>query len=313
MSFSPVMDYGTPGAQGAGPFAEEHMGLADLMLVLRRRRLVFWSVFALGVILVMLVAGALRATYSAEAVVRVQGRDPVEEVSPLTASESLAEELKIETVIEELSSRTVARALASEAIDDPDLTVPEMPGLIGVVRQVLQPVLGGAEAAPPRPEDEARAAELNRLTVQVLGATSVDRLSGSRLIGVEAQGETPLQAAVLANALVQTYLNLERTAIERAQSERMARLEQQAQTLQAELYEAELATAAYMRDNDLSPRSRAERWKPAWRRSSARSAPPAPKAPRVSSTACANRRPRSPNGCRRSPSPTEPAIQRSSR
>ena len=62
MSFSPVMDYGTPGAQGAGPFAEEHMGLADLMLVLRRRRLVFWSVFALGVILVgisLLVNGAV--------------------------------------------------------------------------------------------------------------------------------------------------------------------------------------------------------------------------------------------------------------
>ncbi len=232
----------------------DRMTLFDLFGVIRRRKYMFGAVFLTLVTAAAAVSLSMEPRYTAKAIVLV---DTVGDDDSAAAAlrPTSADELRISTTAELMKSRRVAEQLALHMSDDlareaaqqSNIILPLVErGHVWVASIFDRTDEGPAEPAAVDGEERLRVA-----TDKVIERTNVKRVVASRLIEVSATAERPEKAAAMANALVEVYQQMRRQDRRRSRQKEIERLRVQTQQAQVDLYNADLAIAKYMRENDL--------------------------------------------------------------
>lgn len=235
----------------------DRLGLEGIVRVIRRRRFAFASTFLLALGAVGAFALLRPATHSATALVIVSPYSDIDSSQDAALRASAVEELKITTVEEILKSRKIAQQLAvllSDTENGADITKDDVlsAGATLLTRLSSPAVAADAVGAAAHVKsEEERARELEATTDAIIGAVSFKRLRTSRLIEVSATARSPESAASLANSLVEVFLESQRRDQKRHQAKKIERFRALAESAQKELYSADLATAKYMRKNNL--------------------------------------------------------------
>lgn len=236
-----------------------YVGMVEIWRILMRHRTLLVGAM-LGVLAFTVLALLLtKPIYTSAAVVMVQPEKEIADAQAATVVATPDEELRISTRIELLQSRALARRVVRNAdlMEDPEF-VPPAAKLSLMQRIGLQP-------APPKLEESALLAEmsakdvneaaekakLEEVTDSLMGRTTVTRLGRSHLIDVSVSSEDPYKASHLANRIVQTHVDSQRSEERNSRRRAIADLKSRVNELRVTLETEDSAVAGYMRANNL--------------------------------------------------------------
>ncbi|RJF93638.1 GumC family protein [Sphingomonas cavernae] len=237
-----------------------YVGMIEIWRIMMRHRSLLIGAI-LGVLaLTVLMLALTKPIYTSSAVVMVQPEKEVADVQAATVVATPDEELRISTRMELLQSRALARRVVRNAdlVEDPEFASAPERGLSLMQRIGLQP-------APPKLEDStllaemsakdvnaaAEKARLEEVTDRLMGRTAVTRLGRSHLIDVAVNSDDPYKASHLANRIVQTHIESQRSEERNSRKRAIADLTQRVGDLRAKLESEDSAVAGYMRANNL--------------------------------------------------------------
>ncbi|MGF1543321.1 MAG: GumC family protein [Parvularculaceae bacterium] len=228
----------------------DRMSLLDLLSIFKRRKFLFSFFFVTIAAASTLYATIAEPKFASRSIVLVNTYSDDEE-APANRP-TAADELVISTMTELMKSRRVAEKLALHMSDELAREAardarPILP-FIEKSHVWVASIFDREEGAEPTVEGERR---LREATDKVIARTEVTRIKNSRLVQVGAVAERPEKAAAMANALVEVFLTMRQEDRQRARQKQVERLRAQAQQAQVDLYDADLAIANYMRENDL--------------------------------------------------------------
>ncbi len=253
-------------AQPSASYGDDRIGVSDLLAIIRRRQATFTAAILLTVAAVVVFVLTAPPTFEARAVVMVpsmvQYDDPVSVPTRATSED----EIRISTTVELLKSPKVieelARVLKQElghleaaptshaaAGDDVDLAAQPVAasgdqaiGGIGKARSLddLNNSIGQAD-------DNISSFTIRKIQEQ----TDIRRVSGSRLIEISVKARTPDLATKMANGLPEIYSSIRRDDFKRERKRKIDRLEEQIADAEVRVYEANVAVAKFMRENNL--------------------------------------------------------------
>jgi uncharacterized protein involved in exopolysaccharide biosynthesis/Mrp family chromosome partitioning ATPase len=253
-------------AQPSASYGDDRIGVSDLLAIIRRRQATFTAAILMTVAAVVVFVLTAPPTFEARAVVMVpsmvQYDDPVSVPTRATSED----EIRISTTVELLKSPKVieelARVLKQElghleaaptshaaAGDDVDLAAQPVAasgdqaiGGIGKARSLddLNNSIGLAD-------DNISSFTIRKIQEQ----TDIRRVSGSRLIEISVKARTPDLATKMANGLPEIYSSIRRDDFKRERKRKIDRLEEQIADAEVRVYEANVAVAKFMRENNL--------------------------------------------------------------
>ncbi|MGD9510476.1 MAG: Wzz/FepE/Etk N-terminal domain-containing protein [Geminicoccaceae bacterium] len=210
--------------------AGEDLSLAELLLVLRRRRWLFLGCLLLGGLCGLVALSALTPVYDAHALLIIEPTSDRIATATIATTSQTPDTTSVDSQVQILASRSLARetiaALALEA--DPELTG------TGTERALLWPVLG--RPAPRAPADPV-AGFLKRLTI--------GREGKSHVIAVAYRSSDAAKAARIANKLAELYMAGQRARKELASRRQSGRFDEQLSQHKARLELAERQLAVF--------------------------------------------------------------------
>ncbi len=220
---SPAPDRAAPTAATASPRPhDDELSLAELLQVVRRRRWLLLGCMFLAGLVGMGVALSLTPLYDARALLIIEpdtgGRAAATVATPSQTPDSAA----VDSQVQILGSRSLAReTLAALALlTDPELVAPDD----GPLRRLVP------DAAEPMPAD---------IVGRFLERLSVKREGKSNVIGITYRSADPDKAARIANKLAELYMAGQLARKQAAATRQTSWLDQQLQTLKAQLDQAE--------------------------------------------------------------------------
>ena len=234
----------------------DFINLDDLLRIVRRRRWTFLGIIGLGVVLLSLMVSAQSPSYRASTTIVVKPPvNPDVAITAAAAPMAATDEMRVATVLEVMRSRGVAEKLATSHSDGISFVNEAPIDVSDVWRNAVKRLNGrwfsSNANSSANADGQKRASDLQRETNAATKMVSVSRNGGSRLINISARAQSREAAAAIANAVPNAYLDIRRHQRERTISEQIGYLRGEYNTTGTELYEAELAVAQYMRDNNL--------------------------------------------------------------
>lgn len=239
----------------------DRIGIAEILRVLRRRRLFILLVIGLSVALAMLWLKSTTPLFTATAVLKVDTVTNELDPNPVDpAAIQQQEELKISTVLELLKSRDLALKVISKLRldENPNFYEPEaaedqqglLSSALGWLVEREERDLGDEFDA----DDLAEIAEDQRQVAVVeylLDRVSVERVDRSRLIEISATVDDPVLAVRIANSFATIYIAHQQATQRKNNKAAIKDLRDRLAELQVRLRNAESAVASYERDRDL--------------------------------------------------------------
>ncbi len=240
-------------ARGEDYPSDDYVNVDELGRIIGRRKYTFFGVLAAGLVMLGILLAAQSESYRARTTLVVNPTVAEDETAASAATPLTAyEEIRVATVLEILRARETQEALAIKYRPEIDLVDEAPVGLVDVVKNVFgwsRPNASSRQSASFTSADSGL--PINEQTTAVRKMVAVERAGESRLIHINVHAQSPEAAVSLANGLPQVYLDMRRSDREHKMSRRVDRLRDQFAAAGTELYEAELAVARYMRDNDL--------------------------------------------------------------
>jgi len=185
-----------------------YFGVHDFFRMIRRRWILIATLTVLGMAMTIIVLINITPIYSSSATVVVQPPDAETSVTGTTIL-SPNQETQIETKVEMLRSRRLARAAATTLHLDDDPEFARKPGEARGVGSWVREVILGNRPVEVDPGLRAEAAERSRsegVVDRLLDKVDIMRVGRSSTIKVTASSEDPAKAALIANRLVETYI-----------------------------------------------------------------------------------------------------------
>ncbi len=225
-----------------------YFGVGDFFRILRRRWILIATITAIGVLLTTIVLINITPIYSSSAKVVVQPPDTDISFATPTAVLNPNQEADIETKVEMLQSRRLARRAATtlQLDNDPEFAPPaqERHKLTRWFRDLL------IASPPPETDPALRAKDAERLRREavadrLLDKVQVDRIGRSSTIEVTASSRDPEKAALIANRIVDTYINGQVSNAREQRDRTIQSLTQQVAQVRAEMQQADGAAATY--------------------------------------------------------------------
>jgi uncharacterized protein involved in exopolysaccharide biosynthesis len=234
---------------------DDLLNVDELKRIIGRRRRTFFLMIAAGLAVLGAVVATQSKSYLAKSDIAVTPISTLGEMAGLAAVPIAAQEdIRVATVLEVLRSRATSQALAVDLRSDIDLVAAAPETVLDTARRLfgrIARLFGTRKTSEALLQSGAQDERLYAETSAVMDMVSVERVSASRLINIYVRAQSPQAAVRLANELPEVYIDLRRQNRERDALRRIERLRGDLEVAGVELYEAELAFARYMRDNDL--------------------------------------------------------------
>jgi succinoglycan biosynthesis transport protein ExoP len=232
-----------------------YLGVADFFRILYRRTGLIVLVTVVGVLLALIIIARTTPIYSAVATVAIQPPDQAQGLTVATpAVVNPNEETQIETKVEVMRSRKLARAAAAtlRLENDPEFA-PREDAQPGVFKRMIDSLV----ARPPvqtdpklRAIEEARAKK-EAIVDRLIDHINVARIARSSLVSVTVSSRDPAQAALIANRLVETYIQGQIKYARETREEDIKRLSQRVAEIRSYLQGADSAAASFRAQHGL--------------------------------------------------------------
>lgn len=224
------------------------LGVADLLRLLRRKKLLIFVTVGLSLAATIFWLRSVTPVYSATAT-----------IAPYVNSRTQSEEFSIKTLVQLLQSKPLAIRVIER------LELEKDPAFAPAASGNQQRAKNGQVDPPPRQRSVSKseaasrrkAAELltakrrDAIADKLLKQIRVEQVGGSRLIAIRAVASDPMKAVELANAFADTYVQDELAERHAARKRTIARLTGRVEELRKHLLKADRAVAAYERQRNL--------------------------------------------------------------
>ena len=231
-----------------------YFGVGDFFRILRRRWILIATITTIGILSAIVVLMNITPIYSSSATVVVQPPDTDISFAIPTAVLSPNQETLIETKVEMLQSRRLAWRTATTLQLDSDPEFAATPGKRNRLTSWFRDLIIApppAEMDPAARSEDAERWSREAVTDRLLDRLQIARVGRSSTVSVTASSHDPEKAALIANRLVDTYIQGQlRSAKERRQREIESLTEQVAQARDA-VQLADSAAAGFRARNGL--------------------------------------------------------------
>lgn len=241
-----------------------------VLRVLWRGKWIIAACSAVGILLTLVVALLMPPKYVAQAYLKVErGGPPMVNLQNALADRPLNEAVVSSEIRVLTSNRVLNRVI--EDLDlwrDPRVLRPpsgRRPGIVATVRNGVNALLvrAGLKAAhPSQPPSDAEADALRRrITLQVLsGMLELRQVGTSYVIEIKARSRDPRLAADIANAVAETYLDLQQADKRAVSTRAVAWLNEQISELEAKVRRSAGAVEDFRIENGLPDESPVEQY-----------------------------------------------------
>jgi len=253
-------------AQSSASYVDDRIGLSDLLAIFRRRQVTFVAAILLTITAVVAFVLASPPTFKARTVVMVPPIQQYDDPAAMPTRATSEDEIRINTTVELLKSPKVIEELArvlsqelghleaapeSHAIgSDGSLAGPQ-----NVSSSGDQAIAGVGTARSLDDLSKSMASAINGVSLftitKIQEQTEIRRVSGARLIEIYVTARTPELATKMANGLPEIYSAIRREEFRRERKRKVDRLEEQVAEAEGKVYEANVAVAKFMRENNL--------------------------------------------------------------
>jgi len=228
------------------PQQQKTIGLADILVFLKRRAWIIIVCLLIGIALALFRAMSLEPHYTAEAQILIDPKSAQAIDEKATSSDGAIDPARVEGQMAILRSENIAQAVIEtlDLMDDPEFQAPE-PSLLSSLRSLLREAVSGS------PPDAASDPEFERFVQSRVAIAifqrnlSVRRVGTSYAISIAFTSRDPKKAANIANAVADVYIGDQiKTAAEAAR--RTSRwLEQRISEARKQLNEAARAVQLF--------------------------------------------------------------------
>jgi polysaccharide biosynthesis transport protein len=253
-------------AQASASYADDRIGLSDLLAIIRRRQGTFTAAILLTIAAVVGFVLTSPPTYKARAVVMVPSMIQYEDMASTPTRATSEDEIRINTTVELLKSPRVVEELArvlSQELDHLNEAPKNHTASLRAGQSAAQNAaasgdqsvagLGAARTLDDLSKSMATADEnISLYTIKkIQDQTEIRRVSGSRLIEIYVTARTPELATKMANGLPEIYTAMRRDEFRRDRKRKIDKLEEQIVEAELKVYDANVAVARFMRENNL--------------------------------------------------------------
>jgi succinoglycan biosynthesis transport protein ExoP len=228
----------------------EYFGLNDFFRILRRRWILIVTFTLVGMLATILVLANIRPVYSSSATVVVQLPETVVSTTDLTPNQ----ETVIETKVQILQSRRLARSVATslDLDDDPEFADGSQK------RRAIMKWFRGLLIQPSsrEPDPDLRTQEEARLHSEAVADRLLDKVEISRVgrsgtIKITASSYDPQKAALIANRMVETYIDGEMIERRKSRQNDIKELEDRIAQVRSQMRQVDGTAAAYRARNGI--------------------------------------------------------------
>ena len=232
-----------------------YIGVADAFRIIRRRLWIIVLTVLAATIGALIFLARTTPVYTATTAVMVESADQAAEGGSLapTVIQNENDDALIQTKVELLQSRSLARQLVRTLHLDKDrefAPATNEPALSDRIFAFITPAapsnLGARERA-----DATKGAQREAITDRLIDHISVSRVARSNVITITASSVDPSKAALIANRLVDTYMDNQIDEANDSREKQIAALSARVAGIRAHLQQADSATAAYRRAHGL--------------------------------------------------------------
>lgn len=253
-------------AQASAFAADDRIGLSDLLAIVRRRQATFMAAMLLTIAAVVGFVLASPPTFKARTVVMVPPMQQYDDPASMPTRATSEDEIRINTTVELLKSPKVieelARVLSQELSHLQEAPRNHASAATGSKTSAQNAAASGDQTiagigAARSLDDLSKSIAspdggVSQFTItQIQDQTEIRRVSGSRLIEIFVTARTPELATKMANGLPEIYSSIRRDEFRRERKRKVERLEEQIADAEVKVYEANVAVAKFMRENNL--------------------------------------------------------------
>lgn len=252
-------------AQPTTGFQDDRVGLSELFAILRRRQATVTVALLLTVAAVVAFVLTSPPAFEARAVVMVPPALQYDDPASMPTRTSSEDEIRINTTVELLKSPKIVEELARvlsqelghfEAVPKSHTNAANDKGASAEITSASsdQSIAGVGSARSIDDLSKAMAVtdDVSLYTInKIREQTEIRRVSGSRLIEILVTASTPDLATKMANGLPEIYSSIRRADYKRERKRKIDRLDEQIKEAELKVFEANVAVAKFMRENNL--------------------------------------------------------------